>query len=202
VRGDNNVVFAGESSALAIASTPEEHMLFWTGEGGHGLYAHKISGRGDPIGTVIEVLGSGPFGPIEAAAGGDQYAVALQQTGPTQRTRSIIVDADGTLLAGGEEGIRLSQDSFSIPFVAVSATSAGFFFAWEDLRHVAATPPLQAIYHNGLRVAGQVWFASDRAVHADVGVELGGVAEVGEAVLVLSRDSRGLGVLVLPSDDR
>jgi hypothetical protein len=59
VRGENNVVFAGASSAVTIASTPTEHMLFWTGESGYGLFAHRVNGRGEAVGEVIELFDAG-----------------------------------------------------------------------------------------------------------------------------------------------
>jgi hypothetical protein len=108
------------------------------------------------------------------------------------------VDVAGDVVVGGDTGVRLSQESFSIPDVAIAAASGGFFVGWQDLRHITATPPLQAIYYNGFDEEGVPWFAHDRALHADVGVELGGAARVGEHVLVLSRNSFGLGVVPVP----
>ncbi len=198
VRGDNNVVFAGSSSAVAVASTPEEHMVFWTGEAGYGLFAHRVNGRGEPIGDVLEISELGPLGPIAATAAGARYAVVLQQSGPTQSTRGFIVDVAGDIVVGGESGLRLSQESFSIPDVVITGASSGFFAGWQDLRHITATPALQAIYYNGFDDDGTPWFTHDRALHADVGVELGGAARVGDHVLVLSRNAFGLGVLPVP----
>jgi hypothetical protein len=111
------------------------------------------------------------------------------------------VDATtGDIVAGGDGGMRLSRETFAVPDVSITTAGDGFFVGWQDLRHVTATPPLQAIYHSGFTGDGSAWFADDRALHADVGVELGGVTAIEGSVLVLTRNSFGLGIIRLTPD--
>jgi hypothetical protein len=154
-----------------------------------------LDATGEPSVDQVTIASEPNVAHPEAIVSDGQYLVAFSRGAGSYSVRGQFVSSELTVSKPGES-LRLSSDSTGVSGILLAPSSNGAFSAWNDARHQFGVPAYGAIYGNAISAAGALSWDGAAGLHVDATAELGGLAVIGENVLVATRVGTVTGVVV------
>lgn len=191
VKGDNLLIVQDDRAReIALAGRDNDFVAVWASR---GIRGQALDASGATQGDAFKLSGATNAGSPAIAASEAGYYVVYQRSTIPNLVHGMALDARGEPQS---DAVRLSDDALVITDLEVVTTSEGYLTAWSDARHSVTPPGYDAIYASRVGFDGGSALFFDRALHVELEVRLGGIAWLGGPVLLSSRSSDGVGMLV------
>ncbi len=193
VRSDIHVVAGPDLQGVpALAGSKQGFLVAWADDS--GIAARLLDATGTPVVDQVTIASEPNVASPEAIWSDGQYLVAFSRGAGTFSVRGQFV-SDALVVSDAGQSIRLSSDTLGVSGILLAPTPSGVFPAWNDARHQFGVPAYGAIYGNAVASDGSVAWDGGAGLHVDMTADLGGVAVIGETVLVATRVGNVTGVI-------